>query len=646
MTAWVHDVRRAWKRAGELIERRFVTPGRELKTGLTPRFKEVRIDLNVPVPMRDGVILRADVYRPEGPADARRPVVLIRMPYGKQEDYCYMPAHGKYWARQGYACVIQDVRGRFASEGKFDPFVNEAEDGWDTLDWVAAQPWCDGNIGMTGESYYGYTQWAVAPLRHPALKAIVPGNTAANIYGIWFYVNGAFALQTMGQWSIYMNHRIYANPLRLTDAIRKRLPLGRMDDAAGIPSPFYKDAIAHPTRDAFWERINQDQFYGQIDIPALSWGGWYDTFLKGTLEDWWGMMRHPDPEVRRHQYVILAPTDHEISPWRTGRVGALNVGGEAWSYDWIARFFDRYLMGIKNGLEYEGRVRYFVMGPNVWRWANAFPPLGAVPTRFYLHSGGSANTAQGDGWLDTRAPDSEEPADGYVYDPDDPVTLTLQTDLWYMAEELKDRTQIAGRQDVLHYTGAPLEAPLEITGLIQARLYASSSAPDTDFTVTLVDVAPDGHVHLVQEGIVRARWREGSAESFLTPGAATAFDVDLWATSYVFQPGHRVRVEVSSSNFDRYDRNPNTGDPFGQARAAQKAEQRIFHAPGRESHIVLPVMTSGYCHRADRSRKDRQVRRLPVSPHRRAAFETSPPGAGARPPRPVGMIPCAGHPTH
>jgi putative CocE/NonD family hydrolase len=396
----------------------------------------------------------------------------------------------------------------------------------------------------------------------------------------------------MGQWSIYMNHRIYANPLRLTDEIMAHLPLKHLDDEAGIPSPFYKQVLDHPTRDAFWERINRDRHYGAVNIPVLSWGGWYDTFLKGTIEDWLGMMRHPDPEVRRHQYMILAPTDHELTPWRTGQIGRLSIGGDAWSYDFIARFFDRYLMQMDNGLEDEGRVKLFVMGANTWRDEADFPPARAEATRYYLRSGGHASTTQGDGLLSTDAPTTDEPPDRYIYDPSDPVSLSAQTDLWYLAETLRDRVLIAARPDVLHYTSAPLTAPMEVTGFITMRLWASSSAPDTDFTATLVDVFPDGRLHLVQEGIVRARWRDGSAPTFLVPGESYPFDIELWATSYVFAAGHRLRVEISSSNFDRYDRNPNTDAPFAEATAAVKAEQRVYHLPGRESYIVLPVVSS------------------------------------------------------
>ncbi|MDX2139314.1 MAG: CocE/NonD family hydrolase [Chloroflexota bacterium] len=590
MSFWSADLRRAIERAGELVERALVTPFKDVPTDIPHRYTDVDVDYDVAVPMRDGVVLKADVYRPAGQEQRQFPVVLIRMPYGKQEAYCYMPAHGKYWARKGYICVVQDVRGRFAAGGAFDPFVNEADDGWDTLNWVAAQRWCDGNIGMTGESYYGYTQWAVAPRNHPNLKCIVPGNTAANIYGVWFYVNGAFCLQTMGQWSIYMNHRVYANSHRLTDSILKHLPLNTLDDAAGVPSPFYKAVLAHPTRDAFWERINIDRLYHQINIPVLSWGGWYDTFLKGTLEDWWGMASHPDPKVARHQYLLIAPTDHEMTPWRTGRVGGQSVGGEAWSYDWIARFFERYLQGVDNGIEEGGRVRLFVMGANRWHHGDAFPLPETQYTRWYLHSGGHANTAAGDGALRLDAPTTDEPADMFIYDPDDPVTLTAQTDLWYLAEELKDRALIDERQDVLHYTSAPLTQPLTLMGAITLHLCASSSARDTDFSAALVDVSPDGRGHLIQEGIVRARWRDGNTPALLTPGEVYPFTIDLWATGYEVAAGQRLRLEISSSNFDRYDRHPNTDAPFAQSAERQTAEQRIYHTPTQPSYVVLPLV--------------------------------------------------------
>lgn len=571
--------------AEEARDRALKLPLVHIPTQTPDQYQAVQIEYDVPILMRDGVRLFANIYRPR--VEGRFPVVLIRMPYGKDEFYCYMPAHGHYWARKGYVCVIQDVRGKYASEGLFEPFINEGQDGWDTLDWVAAQPWCDGSIGMTGESYYGYTQWAVARLGHPNLKCIVPGNTAANIYGVWFFVNHVWCMQTMGLWSITMNHRRFSNYYRVNTA---HLPLNEMDSDAGLDCSDFKTWVTSPERNAVWDRINVDQDYAKITIPVLNWGGWYDTFLKGTIDDWMGMRAYaPDDHVRQNQWLILSPNDHEMTPWRTGRIGRLAIGPDAWTYDFIQRFFDRYLKGLTHRLpDEEGRVKLFVMGTNTWRTETEWPLARTVYTPFYLHSRGQANSLHGDGTLDTRAP-LDEPVDVYTYDPAHPVSVSRDTDLWNLAWELKDRRLAEARADVLVYTSEPLTADLEVTGPIKLVLYASSSAPDTDFTATLVDVFADGYAHLVQEGIIRARYHSGKL-AFIQPGQVYRFEIDLWATSYVFLAGQRLRIEVSSSNFDRFDRNLNTTEPTGQGVEIATAQQTIYHSTNYPSHILLPVI--------------------------------------------------------
>jgi len=257
--------------AKEFAKARLITPRQTLPADTPPTVPDCTILGNVRVPMSDGVRLLADVYLPAGPGiEGPFPTILIRLPYGKTEAYCSMPAHGKYWARRGYACVIQDVRGRFGSEGVYEPFVNEAEDGYETLDWVAAQPWCDGNIGMTGESYYGYVQWAVAPLGHPDLKCIAPGDTAADIYASWVYNDNAFCLSTMGGWAYSVNGKLYHNEFLMDPW---HLPLAGMPAAAGHPSKAYSEWMRHPTRDEYWDRVNVCGRYQDIKIPVLHWGG-------------------------------------------------------------------------------------------------------------------------------------------------------------------------------------------------------------------------------------------------------------------------------------------------------------------------------------------------------------------------------------
>jgi putative CocE/NonD family hydrolase len=582
------DLRWSAERFLETLKRYFVLPFFEIPSRTPDRFRSVVVQKGLKVPMRDGVHLNTNVYQPRG-AD-RLPVVMTRMPYGINEMYCFMPVIGRFWARKGYAFVVQDVRGRFDSEGEWDPFVHEIEDGCDTLEWISAQPWCDGNIGATGESYYGYTTWAAALSGHPNLKCIAPSTTAMDIYGVWIYNHGAFCLQTMGTWAIQMNARRYQNPYRLD---YRHLPLTELADEAGIPCSYYKDWIRHPARDDYWERINLDRRYADIHIPVLHLGGWYDTFLKATLADWRGVReKGADPVTRQNQWLAISPIDHEGTPDHTHRVGRVPIGEFSdWSrWEDSERFFDYWLKGMDNGFGRSKRVKLFVIGENDWIEADDWPLPETEFRQYYFHSDGFADQLQDRARLDRVPPQNEAP-DTYVYDPNDPLSLALQTDLWHFAEFLRDRAEVVGRPDVLSYTSAALEHDLPLTGPIAVTLYAASSAPDTDFTAALVDVFPDGYCHLIQEGVVRARFRDSDREpSLIEPGVIYRYRIGLWSTSYVIRASHRVRVEISSSNFNRFDRNPNTGDPFGQATEVAVANQTVYHDELHPSHIVLPVV--------------------------------------------------------
>jgi len=572
----------------DFFVKRFRLPFMSIPTSTPNTYEKVKVTKNVVVPMRDGTRLYADIYKPDVDDDGSFPVVLTRLPYGKSETYCAMVTHGKYWAKKGYVFVAQDVRGKYASEGTFEPMANEANDGYDTLSWIASQPWCDGNIGMTGESYYGYTQWAVAPLNHPNLKCIVPGIISTDRYGVCIYNNNAFCMNTMGVWAYEMNARKMNNPLKLDPW---HLPLISLDDNAGVKCEYYKNWIKHPSRDSYWEPINICQKHDQIKIPVYHWGGWYDVYVAGTISGWIAVKGNSDSaEARKNQWLLIAPIDHEITPMNTHRIGKIDIGKEAWTYDRIQRFFDYWLKGMDNGFGKTPRVEIFTIGDNKWRYEDEWPLARTKYTRYYLHSKGHANTLDGDGLLDMRNP-GDSLADNYVYDPNDPVTISLETGMWSMAKELKDRVSVEKRKDVLVYTMPKLDKELEITGPINVTLFAASSATDTDFTATLVDVFPDGYAHMIQEGIVRARYRNSDSEaSLIEPGKVYEYTIDLRATSYVVKQGHRIRVEISSSNFNRWDRNPNTGNEFGMDDKVIKATQTIYHDKKYPSHITLPII--------------------------------------------------------
>lgn len=571
----------------DLYDRYIRLPGVEIDSGTADLYSEVVVEKDVPITMRDGVRLYANVYRPQ--AEGRFPVIVIRLPYGKDEYYCYMPAIGKFWARKGYAAVIQDVRGKFASEGTFEPFVHEIADGYDTIDWAAKQPWSDGNIGMMGESYYGYTTWAAAASQHPNLKCIAPANMNMDVYSS-AYRQGAFDLQLMGDWAIGMDSRTYQNALRLD---HWQLPLIAMDDAAGIPSYAYNRLVTHPYGGGPWDRINLTQWYDQIRIPILHQGGWYDVFLNGTIRNWQEIeiARSTSPSAAP-QWLVLGPWDHESTTDDTHRIGQLDIGDASAVTQWQVRqaFFDYCLKGMDTDLVTAPKVQIFVVGDNEWRLENEWPLARTQYADYYLHSGGAANTAQGDGALSTTPP-GDEPPDRYTYDPRDPVQYATGVDYWSLAEQMQDRAAVEERPDVLVYTTEALREDVEITGPISVTLFASSDAPDTDFTATLVDVTPDDSTHLVQEGIIRASFRNGAdLRSPLEPGKVYEYVLDLWATSYVVKAGHRIRLEVSSSNFDRYDRNPNTGNDFALSAEVVPAQQIIHHSSEYPSRITLPLI--------------------------------------------------------
>ena len=530
------------------------------------------------ITMKDGIRLSADVYLPsnrQGPL----PTVVTRMPYGKREDYCQMPAYGEFWARKGYAFVVQDVRGKFGSEGDFDPNLNavEVSDGYDTADWIAAQPWCNGRIGFHGESYYGFTTFAAAVSRHPAIVCIAPGDISLDRYRCTFRY-GALQLNTVGNWAISMMAQKYQDMSAIDPW---HLPLAEMGNAANCPSSYFDQIIENPTPGPFWEARSLFEGFDNIRIPVLHWGGWYDNYVGWVLDDWRHLrQRNGDAD---HNHLFIGPWDHEGSVDHLGRAGRVDIGGhtQRQRMDTYQAFFDHYLMELENGFGDQGAVRYFVMGDNEWRDCAAWPPAEAVATTLYIH---------GDGSLDHSEPGHENP-DEFVYDPAAPVADTLDYNCWALAGDMGDRAPLAMRDDVLAFTGEVLIDDMELTGPITAKLFAASSAPDTDFTVTVTDVFPDGYGNYIQDGILRASYRESQTDpSPIEPGRVYGYDIDLWSTSYVVRKGHRLRVEVSSSCFNRYDRNPNTGDAFGRSAAPVKATQTIHHSRQYPSHVTLSVM--------------------------------------------------------
>jgi putative CocE/NonD family hydrolase len=574
-----------------------------------PEGVSLTVDRNVGVTMRDGVVLFADVYRPVGPGTF--PALLTRTPYDKalRGPVSFVIRA----ATAGYAVVVQDVRGRYASEGEFYTFVNERQDGYDTLEWLAAQPWCDGNVGMFGGSYVGLTQWQAAMSGHPALKAIVPHVTASNYHDGWTYQGGAFELQFNLSWTmsvLALNTALrgseggLASPAAqaifdASDSLDRefqRLPLAG-HPILGSWATYYDDWVNHPTYDEFWQALDVSRGYEDISVASLNTGGWYDIFLSGTLENFAGM-RAAAAAGEKHRHQLL------VGPWNHG---GMVTGNPIGSYDFgmrstgavidseglHLRWYDRWLRGIDNGVDDDPPVRLFVMGANRWKTAEDWPLPGTEWQEWFLHSDGRANSLRGDGALSRESPASEPP-DSFVYNPRNPVPTLgggLCCNAVFSLGGAWDQSEIEQREDVLVYTSAPLEQPVEVTGPVHVTLYASSSAPDTDFTAKLVDVAPSGFARNLTDGILRARFRESmSEEKLLTPGEVVTYEIDLWATSNLFRHGHRIRVEISSSNFPRFDRNPNTGELPGRSTKMVSALQTVLHSREYPSRIVLPVI--------------------------------------------------------
>lgn len=577
-----------------------------------PRAYKIVKEESVPARMRDGVTLYADVYRPDAPG--RFPVVLMRTPYGREAT----APNAKRYVPHGYVLVTQDTRGRFESEGDwYYPLTHEAADGYETVEWAASLPWSDGNVGTFGQSYLCAVQYLLAPTRPPHLRAMFATSAPSDWHECWVY-RGAGVLDF--GWLLPYCFMMIPDQLKrkgtehLLEAIRNYYPRGsemalwsglsdehsrhvpiydwveRLKDSV----PYFKDYLDHPEDDAYWRQLNVRHKAHEVSVPIFHVASWYDGFLEGGLHYFAGVReRGATPEARSGQRLLVGPWPH-LYPYDspTSKVGDLDLGPEAMIRlgDLSIRWFDYWLKGIKNGIADEKPVSIFVMGDNSWRDENEWPLARTNYTPFYLHSAGKANSLNGDGTLSRISPQSER-ADSFVYNPDDPVPTLGGSLLGPNPTGPADQRPVEKRQDVLVYTSEPMQDDLEITGPLTVKLFAASSATDTDFTAKLVDVWPNGYAQNIQDGIIRARYRSSKTNpTLITPGEINEYAIDLWATSHVVKPGHRLRVEISSSNFPHYDRNPNTGGPLFKEENFKRATQTILHDTAHPSHIVLPII--------------------------------------------------------
>ncbi len=549
----------------------------------------LRIEFDVPVTMQDGTVLRADVYRPDG--DGPWPVLVQRTPYNKRN--LMFPLDTINAVKRGYIVVQQDTRGRFGSDGEWLPWAYEERDGYDTVEWAARLPGSNGKVGLFGASYTGNTQWTAAIAQPPHLAAIAPQVTWSDPEDGLFFRGGAIELGLNVFWSLLQSLTQLPKavppaelPSRMASLIRDtdnsatetywELPSGAPPAIVrtGLPDIGVRRALVDP------DTANESRVahrYDRVMVPSLNLGGWYDIFLQGTLDNYRAMRERGLPTR-----LIVGPWDHRsFTGASAGMTGQVNFGlasiappGVTDITDAQLGWYDHWLRGAPKTGSHESGVKIFVMGINEWRDEEDWPLARAEETPLYLHQGGG---------LSLTAPGEQSAETGYVYDPADPVPT--RGGPLVMTGEFPpgpaDQAAVEARPDVLVFTSEPLQEDLEVTGRVRARLFASTDGPSTDWVVRLCDVDEKGTSRNIVDGIIRVRTE---------PGRIDEHDIDLWSTSIVFKAGHRLRVQVTSSNFPRWDRNPNTDEPAHEATELRAAQQTIHHDAQRPSHLILPVI--------------------------------------------------------
>ncbi|WP_068000699.1 CocE/NonD family hydrolase [Nocardia pseudobrasiliensis] len=573
---------------------------------------------NVPATMRDGVVLKADVYRPQS-ADPV-PVILMRTQYGKAAAQIQPSRYQTpdWFASHCYLVVVQDIRGQGASAGTFVEFANDRTDGYDSVEWAAALPGSNGKVGMYGSSYVGATQWLAAVETPPHLTTIVPANTSSDYYDGWTYDGGAFRLAFVEPWametiatSAATNRGDTGTAKQLQAdgadysrwlAFRPYQQFPPMHPGDPAVAPWFFDWIRHSTRDDYWKQWSIRDRYSAVKVPVLDMEGWYDAFLAGGVENFSGMVaRGGSDDARRNQRLVIGPWDH-VGWGRPGsHVSAPMLdggpGGNSPINELMLAWYDHFLKGKDNQVSGQPRVDYFVMGANRWKTADAWPLPNTRWTTYYLSGNGGSSAAGRAGALTADAPKDPQQPDHYYYDPLNPVPSAGGHSCCGASSGPQgpfDQYVVEQRSDVLTYTTEPLATDTEITGPTDVKLWASSTAPDTDFTAKLVAVAPDGSSINLNNGIIRAAFRESlDKPTPIVPGQPYQYTIKIWPSSYLIKAGSRIRVEISSSDYPQYAPNPNTGEPFGQSAATQGATQTILHDADHPSSVVLPIIPAG-----------------------------------------------------
>lgn len=533
----------------------------------------VKHEVKVPVPMRDGVKLAAEIFRPDAPG--RFPVLMLHRYFREGAD------RGEFFAKRGYVVALVDCRGRYDSEGTWVPYLNDPQDGYDAQQWLGQQPWSNGRIGTFGISYNGFTQLMAAPLASPYLKCMVPQEAQQTNFG-HLYNDGVMQLNVVFEFGLHTKQGSQIQKIFPIDHPHyRRLPLlAAVDDFPQVEH--VKDWFRHARYDEYWKAYGIKEKYSQIKVPALLLTGWYDNLVHESWRNFVGLRTQGGSEAARRGTKII------VGPWTHG--GSSSLPG---FLDLKLRWYDYWLKDMPNGIDRDAPIRIYVMGAEQWRDEQEWPLARTRFTPFYLESGGRANSLRGNGRLrQGHKPNFASPPDRFVYDPENPVytlggQISTHADIWGP----KDRRVRQQRDDVLVYTSEPLEKDLEVTGPVALKLFVSSSAVDTDFTATLTDVYPDGRAIHICEGIRGVTFRESlEAPTPIEPGRVYEISISLWETSMVFKAGHRIRLEVSSSNFPRYARNQNTGLPLGTSAEMRKAQQTVYHDADHPSRLILPVI--------------------------------------------------------
>ena len=578
--------------------------------------KEVRVHKNIEIPMRDGVILRADHLEPV--CDTPLPALIVRTPYLKESFYTKEVYSVNETAFRGYHILLCDVRGGGQSDGEFTPFANERNDGYDTIQWVSEQPWCNGKVGTFGYSYNGGQQILAASTQPPALAAAAPGGSS----GWWLptLMYGVLSHRTSLFWYMkQLRNAIISGKGDFTPEERQKkleeieyimryrneaecyvLPFLDADvlKFEGVPlRKFFNEWVDHCDDREYWARMGQPLGIENVKVPCFFYTGWFDYMCQGQADNF-ELLSHrtDDPELARSHRLVLGPwihtTEYGVSTGSNSgvRYGELNFppnsGYTREMYNSFMKFYDRYLKE-DTSVDMGAPVRIYVMGDNEWRDEQEWPLARTQYTPLYLDSQGDARTLNGNGILTWELPCRSE-KDEYDYDPMNPCD---NTDSDLHKGIFRDRREKEDRPDMLVYSTEPLEQDVEVTGNVRAKLFIQSSAVDTDFFIRLVDVLPDGTAYSYLSGVFRMRYRDGYYEShYMTPGEIYPIEWKIAPISLVFKKGHRIRIEITSSDFPEYDRNLNTAEPMGYGKEAVVAHQTILHTPEYPSHLILPVI--------------------------------------------------------